>query len=801
MKRLGSRVAVIGATLTALSLAGSARVPAESDRNDRLTPSVEASLRESSAHGISQLQAGDFLAAEKTFESTAQAAREHGALRIAVRARSNAGGAAFSRQDYRSALSHFVDASRDAEVLGDADVSAGIANNLATLYLSSGHVQAAAETASKAIGSARQLKDKSLLPKLRVQLAEAEAKSGQIDQAISVYHLAVNELLDVGDTTLAIRVMSMLAYSCIDAKRLDDGESALDEALVLANAAHLVESGNLYLGLARIRGLRGDTKSAERLFELAATTPVPPVTPRWIVFADRGEFRLSTGDFKGAFEDFRKARRIVADLRADMVPADIDRVAMESGLARIPAGLVEAGNQMSLAGGSQALLDDTFEAAEQDRLWSLRALVPDASDWRKRLSPRYWDLLSRYQSIERRYLEKPDEKTLKVADALAMALGQEEAAASGTSQRMQPDGPQVLSSAKRQIGRDSVLLSFLVTARHSWLWVVSNEGTRAFELPNEEALKSATNEFVEALRKGSPNAVSLGAGLYRTLFGQVPASLLNRGRWLLELDGPLFDLPFAALVVGEKAAVPEFLCEKVALEAIPGALLFRGTPRTTTDPGSLLAIGDPIYNTADERFEGQRNRNTALPRLPGTAGEIARCERAWARGKTSSLTGSQASLAGFQTALAAHPSVIHFATHVLPGPDAYSSGMIALSMNRAGEMEMIGPQEIVTHPVDAALVVMNGCHSGQGAALPSAGLMGLTRAWIGAGAGAVLATRWEIPDESGQAFIAAFYDALGRQWERGPAYAVQAADVAMLRDSRVRSNPSSIAAYFLLGRI
>jgi len=59
---------------------------------------------------------------------------------------------------------------------------------------------------------------------------------------------------------------------------------------------------------------------------------------------------------------------------------------------------VDAGNRLAASSGNQALLSETFDAAEQDRLWSLRALVPDASDWRSRLPARYWELLARFQS-------------------------------------------------------------------------------------------------------------------------------------------------------------------------------------------------------------------------------------------------------------------------------------------------------------------------------------------------------------------------------------------------------------------
>jgi CHAT domain-containing protein len=136
-------------------------------------------------------------------------------------------------------------------------------------------------------------------------------------------------------------------------------------------------------------------------------------------------------------------------------------------------------------------------------------------------------------------------------------------------------------------------------------------------------------------------------------------------------------------------------------------------------------------------------------------------------------------------------------------PEDHSSGLIALSLDRSGAMGFMGPTEIVAHPVSASLVVLNGCHSSQGDELPGAGLMGLTRAWIGAGARSVLATRWDIPDEAGKTVMIEFYRALRAHPDRGEAFALEQAQLAALKESDskpARSNTAIWAAYFLLGR-
>ena len=74
--------------------------------------------------------------------------------------------------------------------------------------------------------------------------------------------------------------------------------------------------------------------------------------------------------------------------------------------------------------------------------------------------------------------------------------------------------------------------------------------------------------------------------------------------------------------------------------------------------------------------------------------------------------------------------------------------------------------------------------------------MGLTRAWIGAGARSVLATGWDIPDEAGKNLMIDFYQASRARPERGPAYALRQAQLAAIKQST--KNTSAVwAAYFL----
>jgi CHAT domain-containing protein len=215
--------------------------------------------------------------------------------------------------------------------------------------------------------------------------------------------------------------------------------------------------------------------------------------------------------------------------------------------------------------------------------------------------------------------------------------------------------------------------------------------------------------------------------------------------------------------------------------------------------GAFIGIADPVYNAADNRYTGRKWRTeSVLTRLPNTDREVKSCARAWGAPSTRVLTGMDANSSAVESALQTNPSIIHFATHVVPGPGDYGSGLIALSLNRKGALGVLGPRQILARPVTADLVVLDGCDSAQGSALPAAGLMGLTRAWIGAGAHAVLATLWDIPDDA-QSALPAFYRRLREHEELGPAAALRAAQLDVLA-ANPNGSPAAWAGYFLLAR-
>ncbi len=796
--------AVIGLSLTALSLTGSTEKPATSSRS---RTDSRLALRISREHdaGREKFFAGDYLEAGNIFLAVAQLAERAGDSRDAAMNWNNAGGAELARLDYRDALADFLKARRIAQASREFVPLAAAMNNLASLYLEMGNPGAAVQVAGEALAGPAGDADLTIRPKLRYQLANGLARTGRFDDAEGFYRAAVNELEEQGNFDATARILANWGDDALNANRPDEAESVLSDGLLLVRVHHLAAAANVLRGLARVKSRRGDIRAAAVLFDAALDAP-QNLTPRWLIYADRAQFRLDHGDLAGALSDFREAHRLALLLRADIVPADLDRITLEGGLSRVGAGLVEAGNRLALQRSDPAILKETFDTAEEDRLWSLRALTPAANDWRARLPESYWDLLARYQAAERALLAQPSSEAKKQALALQLKLQEIEAVASPglPTERVQS----ALAHLHRVLDADSVLFSFQVKRSGGWLWAVDRHGVDVIPIPGLEDLQPRVAAFAQAAREGDERATALGERLYRDLFASVPAAYRTHKRWLLELDGPLFDLPFGALTVndgGRKNELP-YLIERATLQVVPGALMLEARDASlNTGTREFLGIGDPVYNAADSRYTGNRSgkQDVVLPRLLATGEELKACSRAWGSTRTRVLTGVDANLPALRAALRDNPSIIHFATHIVRAPTDHSSGLIALSLDGSGAMTLMGPAEIVARPVSADLVVLNGCHSAEGDALPGSGLMGLTRAWIGAGARAVLATRWDIPDDAGKAVMAAFYRSLRAHPEGGPAAALRQVQLSILKGNSMqhtRSTAAIWAAYFLLGR-
>jgi CHAT domain-containing protein len=281
---------------------------------------------------------------------------------------------------------------------------------------------------------------------------------------------------------------------------------------------------------------------------------------------------------------------------------------------------------------------------------------------------------------------------------------------------------------------------------------------------------------------------------------------------LLSLEDSLFELPFAALVAERKNGKVVYTVERHSLQVVPGALLLSRTSASDQQGGAFLGVGDPIYNVADPRWPWTaRQRRSGilgffgsaeagqeteeLGRLVASADEVEASARSWRAGGATLLEGRDATRGRFLTSLSPPPAVIHLATHVLTPEGRHEQAFLAFSLSQPAGMQYLATSDIAMLHVPGSLVVMTGCSTASGDAQAGAGLLGLTRAWLMAGARAVVATGWPVQDSGGELF-ARFYYHLQSIPE---AAALRQAQVEMIHSGTWRTTPAYWAAYQMTG--
>ena len=761
--------------------------------------------------------AGRIGEAESYFESLRREALAAEEDDVAARATGNVGGCQFALHQYQPALRSFLEAHRLADRAGDASYTAVLDVNIASLYSGIGELEAAAQWIEGALERVSGKDRRDHLPQLLIELATLRARQGRMPEAAELFRHGTDAADRAGDLELYAIGWDRLGEEFLKRGDLAQAEAPLLEAYRVRKLHRLDLEGS-YRNLGRLRLAQGDLASASALLDRAvelAARPQGPI-PSWDVYHFRGRVRLAQGRFREALEDLRIAARLARAWRWSAPPYDAARTGAEGWLDQVYSALVEAGNRLYLETGDPALIRETFEAAEENRAGSLREILfgrrAAAGD-----AAASWKALDRLQREEAEALRTQDPHAQDAVRATRAEIIRLQAVPDAVAQ---PATTGLLKRTQATLDSHTALLSFDLGDSVSWLWALDRRGLALYALPPRQEIESQIQAVVRAIREDSTDPGPADANLYRTLFGPLASRFRHKTRWLLALDEGLFDVPVAALLERARPR-PVYVAERRTTVVIPSAGYWLETATRQAagqPPPVFLGVGDPIYNAADPRLpHGRRNAGTGwlsplrlftasaasaaaglvLPRLVASGAELDHCARAW-DGESILLEGAGATRRNLADEMRRNPAVVHFATHVLESPERPAFGMIALSLTEKKEAELLTPFEIAHWRIDAGLIVLSGCYSAQGAALPGTGLMGLTRAWLTAGARAVVSSRWPTPDEDGPLFKA-LYRNLRTERRADPGQALRAAQLDMIRSGGWHAQPRYWGAYYVIG--
>jgi CHAT domain-containing protein len=184
---------------------------------------------------------------------------------------------------------------------------------------------------------------------------------------------------------------------------------------------------------------------------------------------------------------------------------------------------------------------------------------------------------------------------------------------------------------------------------------------------------------------------------------------------------------------------------------------------------NLLLLGNPVSPSPD------------YPSLPLFGFEMSQIERHFAPERVAVFAGQQASPAAYLSSEPAQYSYIHFVSHGVASRTDPLDSAIILSGSKAGDDSFkLYARDIMQHPIDAKLVTITTCYGSGTRSYAGEGLVGLSWAFLRAGAHSVVGALWEVSDDSTPRLMDALYQ--GLEEGQSPAAALRRAKLALLHE-------------------
>lgn len=323
---------------------------------------------------------------------------------------------------------------------------------------------------------------------------------------------------------------------------------------------------------------------------------------------------------------------------------------------------------------------------------------------------------------------------------------------------------------------DALLLFYSTASERSFLWVVAADGIELLSLPGEEALEALVATYqARILESRDPlrEADFEGSELYRLLVEPVSAAMASAERVIIVPDGPLHQLNFETLIVSD--VQPHYLIEDAVLTRAPALRLLRAeTESWSAREPSLLVLGDPAVPDEGE-----------FPPLPFSGTEVASIADLFDPRSRQIHSGPQAAPSAYREADPEQFTYVHFAAHAQANPVVPLDSAVVLSA--AGDEYKLYARDIISLPLSAELVTLSACRSAGGRAFAGEGLVGLSWAFLSAGARNVIGGLWPVEDASTAELMTRLYRELVAGAE--PAVALRRAKLELLRSDTAYRKP------------
>jgi CHAT domain-containing protein/Tfp pilus assembly protein PilF len=702
---------------------------------ENLGAAIDSSLLGAVAQtrGILEVDRKNFARATAAFRSAAAIGRKRNLPRAELDALANLGYVAMTQEHYDEAVDAFRAALAKSRLIGAADVEAKTLGNLGWNYSAVGDFENA-----------------------ETFLAEAQTKAGQAGLA--------------GDQTYWLNSLAAVYFQ---QHRYQEARSTARTALELADKQDDKNTLTTCLNTAsEIALATGHLDEAER-FNLRAAE---------IENAGLDQFginrsQLITGQIETGKKHYQPAeasfRKVLADPKAE-TPLKWEAHARLAEMYAAQGRPAKANHEFEIA-------IRTFEDArksvqrEEFRVSFLSSAIE------------FYDAYVNFLIDQKRPLDSLKTADLSRAQSLELGLSSSNNSVSGPDSRtvsrfVAPSNPQ---DTARQLS--ATLLFYWLGEKKSWLWAVTPTKTSLFPLPPSAEIDATVRNYRDSFtgpRDQLESGNAEGRKLYATLVQPAEKLIANDSRVVILPDGTLNSLNFETLIVA--GSKPEdkahYWIEDVTIVtansfALLSPSLFGAPPKD----GRLLLIGDALAASPD------------FPPLPQGGKEVGLLENYFTSSQRLELTGANATATHFLSSEPEKFSYLHFATHGTASRLRPLESAVILSPE--GDSFKLYARDVVRHPLSAYLVTISACNGAGTKSYAGEGLVGLSWAFLRAGAHNVIAGLWEVSNASTPQLMDELYK--GLRAGEDPATALRKAKLHLVHSTGNYRKPFYWAPFLL----
>lgn len=338
---------------------------------------------------------------------------------------------------------------------------------------------------------------------------------------------------------------------------------------------------------------------------------------------------------------------------------------------------------------------------------------------------------------------------------------------------------QPLPFSPQQIARsaNAILLFYWLGEKQSYLWAISPGKTDVATLPSKQEISARINRYNKTLlnlEDPARDSNAEGLALYNILVAPASSVLSSERPVIIVADGELSQLNFETLLVPSPRT--HYWLEDATILSAPSIRMLTSAKTVSATNGKLLLIGDPIPP------------GTEYLDLPMAHSEMLQVQKHFHFPSAVVFSQNQATPSAYLSSKPQQYSYIHFVAHGTASRMSPLDSAVILSKDGQSQDNFkLYARDILRYPINARLVTMSACYSSGTRSYAGEGLVGLSWAFLRAGAHNTIGSLWDASDESSPRLMDDLYAGL----EKGntPADSLRNAKLNLLRSRGRFSRP------------